>query len=633
MKKKKKKIKASLSLLLCILTLSGCGKGETTIPSSTPGSTNTVTPTTPTDKDTTTSSTNAEHKYTNFSEEDKELQKNTIGTTIPFAPCYNYKIELVEGTKENYLKGEFNGLTTDDINSYLSLLKTTYEVSNSMEDSGSHKITLADDTISLTVDYKDGSNKISFEIHKANKADDKPSDVPSQTIPSNWDDVSNKVIYTNKGKGIENYRNSNGYYNVDFTKATKAKNISNLSTYEGGCPTTGNVNVLVIPVEFIDKVHTSKQSLSSLDLALNGGDGEESLKFGMSVSKYYNLSSNRKLNLNFEIMGGGTKWYKPSKSSTYYINQDKNNNSSNTDMAIINSILKANSNDIDFSHFDSDNNGMIDAVVIVPTIKIGNPDESILQWAYRYWDITDNTYGNNYCINDYLWCPYDFLYETDSGYDNGTTPTNTYTFTHEFGHVLGAEDYYDASYTDKDVLLNGDDIMDLCFGDQNPYTKFNYGWLTSSKLITATDTVTLDLNAFENSGDTYIIANNWDATLGCYQEYWVMMYYTKSGINAKSNYSFSEGLVLYHVDAQLISYKYKGQTGLDLFTTNDHGEAYYTGVNLIELEKLTSSSYTLGVGQTSKSSIYDDNGSKINYTFKLNSMNGSKANITFKANK
>lgn len=332
-------------------------------------------------------------------------------------------------------------------------------------------------------------------------------------------------------------------------------------------------------------------------------------------------------------MGGGTKWYKPSKSSTYYINQDKNNSSSNTDMAIVNSILKANSSDIDFSHFDSDNNGMIDAVVIVPTIKIGNPDESILQWAYRYWDITDNRYGDNYCINDYLWCPYDFLYETDSGYDNGTTPTNTYTFTHEFGHVLGAEDYYDASYTDKDVLLNGEDIMDSCFGDQNPYTKFNYGWLTSSKLITATDTVTLDLNAFENGGDTYIIANNWDATLGCYQEYWVMMYYTKSGINAKSNYSFSEGLVLYHIDAQLISYKYNGQTGLDLFTTNDHGEAYYTGVNLIELEKITSSSYTIGVGQTSKSSIHDDNGSKINYTFKLNSMDGSKANITFKANK
>lgn len=629
----KNPIKASLSLLLCILTLSGCGKGETTIPSSTPGSTNTATPTTPTDKDTTTSSTNAEQKYTDFSEEDKELQKNTIGTTIPFAPCYNYKIELVEGTKENYLKGEFNGLTADDINSYLSLLKTTYEVSNSTEDSGSHKITLADDTISLTVDYEDGGNKIFFEIHKANKADDKPGDVPSQTIPSNWDDVSNKVIYTNKEKGIENYRNSNGYYNVDFTKATKAKNISNLSTYEGGCPTTGNVNVLVIPVEFSDKLHTSKQSLSSLDLALNGGDGEKSLKFGMSVSKYYNLSSNGKLNLNFEIMGGGTKWYKPSKSSTYYINQDKKNSSSNTDMAIVNSILKANSSDIDFSHFDSDNNGMIDAVVIVPTIKIGNPDESILQWAYRYWDITDNTYGDNYCINDYLWCPYDFLYETDSGYDNGTTPTNTYTFTHEFGHVLGAEDYYDASYTDKDVLLNGEDIMDSCFGDQNPYTKFNYGWLTSSKLITATDTVTLDLNAFENGGDTYIIANNWDATLGCYQEYWVMMYYTKSGINVKSNYSFSEGLVLYHIDAQLISYKYNGQTGLDLFTTNDHGEAYYTGVNLIELEKLTSSSYTLGVGQTSKSSIHDDNGSKINYTFKLNSMDGSKANITFKANK
>lgn len=49
--------------------------------------------------------------------------------------------------------------------------------------------------------------------------------------------------------------------------------------------------------------------------------------------------------------------------------------------------------------------------------------------------------------------------------------------------------------------------------------------------------------------------------------------------------------------------------------------------------KSETTSYTLGIGQTSKSSIYDDNGSKINYTFKLNSMDGSKANITFKANK
>lgn len=119
----KKPIKASLSLLLCILTLSGCGKGETTITSSTPGSTNTATPTTPTDKDTTTSSTNSEHKYTDFSEEDKKLQKNTIGTTIPFAPCYNYKIES-EGTKENYLKGEFQWINLRLI-SHLKLTSKT----------------------------------------------------------------------------------------------------------------------------------------------------------------------------------------------------------------------------------------------------------------------------------------------------------------------------------------------------------------------------------------------------------------------------------------------------------------------------------------------------------------------------
>lgn len=399
-------------------------------------------------------------------------------------------------------------------------------------------------------------------------------------------------------------------------------------------PNKGDVNVLVIPVEFSDKKATSKQDLSALNFALNGGEGEESLKNGMSVSKFYNESSYGQLNLNFEIMGGGTKWYSPDYTSEFYINQDKSSGDSSTaDIDIVDSIMKKYGDEVDCSKFDSDKNGVIDAVVIVPTISINaTSDQSILEWAYRYWCTRDTSY-DGVQFNDYLWCPYDFLFETETGYYNGTAPTNNYTLTHEFGHVLGADDYYDSSYSQTATLLDGNDVMDAGFGDHNPYSKFNYGWLSTSRLVTANDSVTLDLNAFENDGDSIIVANNWDETLGCYQEYWVIMYYTKTGINSHSTYAFDEGLVVYHVNAQLIDYTYAGERAIDVYTTNNQDSYYNTGVNLIELVNVSGSGYTLGVGQTSNSNIVDDYGNKIGYTFKLNSMDGSKANITFTANK
>ena len=102
--------------------------------------------------------------------------------------------------------------------------------------------------------------------------------------------------------------------------------------------------------------------------------------------------------------------------------------------------------------------------------------------------------------------PYEFMYETETGYDS-KAPTNTYTFIHEFSHVLGADDYYDTTYTNHP--LEGYDIMDAMTADHNPFTKMHYGWINSSRLVTASNDVTLELNAFEETGDTIIIANNY----------------------------------------------------------------------------------------------------------------------------
>ena len=295
---------------------------------------------------------------------------------------------------------------------------------------------------------------------------------------------------------------------------------------------------------------------------------------------------------------------------------------------------------MDLSEFDSDDNGLIDAVVIVNTLDVADDD---FHWAYRYWNQYFDNSGDYYVYdgvsaNDYLWASYQFLHETYDEDGNvaytDTTACNTYTFIHEFSHVLGADDYYDTSYTSNTTPLEGADMMDSMFGDHNPYTKFNYGWLTTSRLVVAKDTVTLTLEDFTKNGDTIIVANNWDATLGVYQEYYVLMYYTENGANAGDEYGFfaREGVLVYHVNASLYKEVLDGETYYDVYNNNTNAsDEYGTENNLIEFVKTAGDTFTYVAGDTSPT-IIDDNGKALAYSFVIDSIEGDTATITFTKN-
>ena len=205
---------------------------------------------------------------------------------------------------------------------------------------------------------------------------------------------------------------------------------------------------------------------------------------------------------------------------------------------------------------------------------------------------------------------------------------NTYTFIHEFGHVLGADDYYDTAYVG--APLDGYDVMDSMAGDHNPYTKFNYGWLTSSRLVVTDSSVTLTLEDFSKTGDTIILANNWDATLGAYQEYYVLAYYTNYGLNG-GNYGYfdDEGLVVYHVNASLYIDEYDGETYYDVYNNNtDQSDEYGTFDNLIELVGRSGNDYVYGVGD-SLGAVTTDQGTVLKYGFTVDAMTDDALTITF----
>jgi M6 family metalloprotease-like protein len=291
---------------------------------------------------------------------------------------------------------------------------------------------------------------------------------------------------------------------------------------------------------------------------------------------------------------------------------------------------------MDLSKFDSDSNGIIDAVVLINTLEIGDTD---FEWAFRYWNMYTDDYGYYYeydgvSANDYLWASYQFLYESSNGQSfDDKSAMNTYTYIHEFGHILGADDYYDTAGVNDP--MGGHDVMDDMIGDHNAFTKFNLGWLTTSRLVVTDSSVTLTLNDFSKNGDTIIIANSWNEKLGAYQEYYIIAYYTSNGLNNNDiggGYFARDGIVVYHVNATLTKDEYDGEVYYDILNNNtDSSDDYGTKDNLIEYVLSGNGTYTYDIGDTLPS-VKDDNNVTLGYTFTVDALNSEYATITFTKN-
>ena len=207
---------------------------------------------------------------------------------------------------------------------------------------------------------------------------------------------------------------------------------------------------------------------------------------------------------------------------------------------------------------------------------------------------------------------------------------NTYTYIHEFGHVLGADDYYDTEYFEEP--MSGYDIMDMTAGDHNAYTKFHFGWITESRLVVTDTKVTLKLNDFGKTGDTIIIANDWDESLGAYQEYYVIAYYQSTGLNSDgAGYFKNDGVVVYHVNSSLYPYVKDGETLYNVYNNNTSSESLYGTVDyLIEYVLTEDGSFVFGKGDTLPDT-YTDSGELLGYTFTVDSLTYTQATITFVA--
>ena len=593
--------------------------------------------------------------YKDFKNEEKDILIEYVGGVIPFSPCNNYYFEGILD-KDDFTAGVNYytvGNTRADFDNYIELFSDYELVNTYVDDYSDTWYTYAKDGVVVEISYYYYSNASYIEV-MAYPSDDFGGNSDGNTDggndntgngDGNTDSGNNNTGSgdgnTDSGSGDDNVggstTDSTGYREVDFTRADKVKDVTDQGYYLGGCPTTGSPSVLVIPVEFSDITAQSKGYTTDTLLRAWSGDADDIDYY--SVHDYYYISSYGQLDLDITVLD---YWFRPENTSSYYESSTMDYYGEDIligDQIIMDEALRYldEVKGMDLSEFDSDNNGMIDAVVLITTLDVGEDD---FHWAYRYWNLYTDEDENYYeydgvSANDYLWASYQFLHES---YDysgevtySDTGAMNTYTYIHEFGHVLGADDYYDTSYSSDSSPLDGYDIMDSMTGDHNAYTKFNYGWLTTSRLVTTTTSTTLTLEDFSKNGDTIIIANNWDDSLGVYQEYYIVVYYTNNGLNSgEYGYFDRNGIVVYHVNAVLQSESDSTGTYYDIKNNNTTpgNDSDGTEDNLIEFVKSSSGSFTYVAGN-SLPTVTDDSGKTLGYTFTVDSLDGDTATITF----
>ena len=575
------------------------------------------------------------HDYTNFTPSEKALFEAYFGGVIPFVPNDEYYVEEYEYDWGDSYEYGINFYTFDntktEFNSYKSQFSVySFDGTDIDEYGDTWYLYTSDEGFYIDLSYYlDENGYYVIDVYVYYLDDGSESGGGSGSITESG-------IITNEGAGLPT--GVNGVHRVDFTKADKVKDVTDQYYYIDGCPTTGTVPVLVIPIEFSDVTAKSKgYTIDNIERAFTGDDTDY-----YSVEEYYYISSYGQFDLEFTIVD---QWFKPSHPSTYYENLTESYYGEEFfigDQAIMDEALKYLSKTMDLSKFDSDNNGLIDAVIMINTLDVD--DSSDFYWAFRYWnyytDSNDSYYEYDGVIaNDYLWASYAFMhekYDEDSGFtydDTGVMNTNTYI--HEFAHVIGAEDYYNTDYESETSPLDGCDIMDVLSGDHNPYTKFVLGWITSSRLVTTKSSVTLTLESFTETGDSIIIGNNWDEKLGLYQEYYIVVYYTMTGLNGgEYGYFAREGIIVYHVNSSLYCDEYYGETYYEIYNNNTSytGEdGYGTKDNLIEFIKSADDTFTYIEGDSLPSQI-DDNGDRLAYSFTVESFEDGKATLTFTKN-
>lgn len=278
-------------------------------------------------------------------------------------------------------------------------------------------------------------------------------------------------------------------------------------------PKTGSPRSLVILVNFSDLSFVTPDTLAAFTAMLNEPGYSANLGTG-SARDYFSDNSMGAFSPQFDVVGP----YKLPKTMKYYGENDADDYDKNPVQMIVDACAKADSAGVDFSIYDTDNDGIVDNVFVY---YAGHNEAEWANentvWPHRWAIYPTSMYsGGNYDgtlasitfdgkrIMDYA-CTSELRGST------GTNMAGIGTFTHEFGHVIGLADMYPTNNFEHFTLSDWN-IMDsgayLNEGrtppSYNAFERFQLGFLTP-ELLTGS-IVGKTLEPLGSSNKAYLIS-------------------------------------------------------------------------------------------------------------------------------
>lgn len=310
-------------------------------------------------------------------------------------------------------------------------------------------------------------------------------------------------------------------------------------------PLKGEPTSLVILVNFQDVAFTSATPQVDFTALLNQ-EGYSANDATGSARDFFRASSNNIFNPRFVVVGP----YTLPKEMAYYGKDYGEGSLRNENFAsqMIIDACKAADVEVDFSEYDTDDDGYVDNVFVYYAgyNQAEGADENTV-WPHRSEIYTKQNF-DGVLLRDYACTS-----ELKGSGKNGAIMCGIGTFCHEFGHVLGLPDLYVTDYGHNNPTLGSWDAMDngpYNNGGKTPpsyssYERFFLGWLTPTIL----EAGKVEIGPLLTSNSAYILAKetpNLDGANPNPNEFFMIENRQKIGWDSVG--LPGEGLLITHVD-------------------------------------------------------------------------------------
>ncbi len=313
-------------------------------------------------------------------------------------------------------------------------------------------------------------------------------------------------------------------------------------------PLLGNVKTLVILVNFSDVSYITPNAQAAFTSLFNT-TGYNANRATGSVRDYFMASSYGKFAPTFDVIGP----YVLPNTLAYYGNDNSIRKDVNLEQMVIDACTQASANGIDFSQYDTDNDGYVDNVSIV----YAGQSQAEGGATSTIWPQTTSLSNANNSFNGKIIARYTCVSELKNGF--GTTMTSIGVFCHEFGHVLGLPDYYNT--LNANITLDKWDIMDAgSYLNQSctpptysAFNRFYLGYFTPQEVSTTSNLTLRPIyqgsTAPANTNNQAFLfsetAHNLSGKSPNPKEFFMVEYRKKIGWDS---YLPQEGMLIWHID-------------------------------------------------------------------------------------